>query len=238
MASWRTPAAQVVDAVPILSRGKHRRPANGACFMEFASYLAGERWSDHPACTHPLLAALARQINDRVSDAHRQQLVRAVPDVIGLTGTDLHIDAAIALRVAATALPVAGEEHQVVLAASIVNAERMVAELDGATDPAPGPLGRAALELVPDAAPWCRLRRPHSRSAKRVFARQTAPAVVRYALERIAAPNVRDRDRLLVGVLLASIADCRRWCEPLTASRSEPHRSNGSRAASAPSAAR
>jgi len=28
--------------------------------MEFASYLAGERWSDHPACTHPLLAVLAR----------------------------------------------------------------------------------------------------------------------------------------------------------------------------------
>ncbi len=28
--------------------------------MELASYLAGERWSDHPACTHPLLAEAAR----------------------------------------------------------------------------------------------------------------------------------------------------------------------------------
>jgi hypothetical protein len=27
--------------------------------MEFASYLAGERWSDRPACTRPLLAELA-----------------------------------------------------------------------------------------------------------------------------------------------------------------------------------
>ena len=46
--------------LPVLSRGKHRNPRKGACFMELASFLAGERWSDHPACTHPLLAALAR----------------------------------------------------------------------------------------------------------------------------------------------------------------------------------
>ena len=37
--------------LPVLSRGKHRNPRKGACFMEFASLLAGERWSDHPACT-------------------------------------------------------------------------------------------------------------------------------------------------------------------------------------------
>jgi hypothetical protein len=35
--------------LPVLSRGKHRNPRKGACFMEFASLLAGERWSDHPA---------------------------------------------------------------------------------------------------------------------------------------------------------------------------------------------
>jgi hypothetical protein len=217
MANWRTPAAQVdcvVSAVPILSRGKHRKATSGACFMEFASYLAGERWSDHPACTHPLLASLARQVNDRVSDAYRQQLVRAVPDVIGLTGTDLHIDTAIALHAATTALPVVGEEQQIVLATAIVNTERLVAELDGVRDPAPGPLGRAALELVPGAAPWCRLRRAHSRGARRVFARQTAPAVVRYAVDSLAAPDVPDRDRLLVDLLLTAIADCRRWCDP------------------------
>src|SRR5918994_395653 len=43
-------------ALPILSRGKHRSPRKGACFMEFASLVAGERWSDHPACTHRVLA--------------------------------------------------------------------------------------------------------------------------------------------------------------------------------------
>ena len=50
----RTVNAGVPDLVPILSRGKHRNPRKGACFMEMASYLAGERWSDHPRCTHPL----------------------------------------------------------------------------------------------------------------------------------------------------------------------------------------
>jgi hypothetical protein len=38
------------ELVPVLSRGKHRNPRRGACFMELASYLAGERWSDQPAC--------------------------------------------------------------------------------------------------------------------------------------------------------------------------------------------
>ena len=32
--------------------------------MEMASYLAGERWSDHPKCTHPLVASVARMVND------------------------------------------------------------------------------------------------------------------------------------------------------------------------------
>ena len=67
------------DLVPVLSRGKHRNPRKGACFMELASYLAGERWSDHPRCTHPLLAALARGVNDLTSDAGRAKLAELIP---------------------------------------------------------------------------------------------------------------------------------------------------------------
>ena len=58
------PQPDLPDMLPVLSRGKHRNPRKGACFMELASYLAGERWSDHPACTHPLLAAIARLVNE------------------------------------------------------------------------------------------------------------------------------------------------------------------------------
>ena len=32
-----------------LGRGKHARPEDGACAMELASMLAGERFTDHPA---------------------------------------------------------------------------------------------------------------------------------------------------------------------------------------------
>jgi hypothetical protein len=56
--------------------------------MELASLLAGERWSDHPACTHPLLAAVARHVNDHTSDVGRQRLADLIPSVIGLTGDD------------------------------------------------------------------------------------------------------------------------------------------------------
>ena len=74
MTNSRTP-----DLMPVLSRGKHRHPRKGACFMELASYLAGEKWSDHPDCTHPLLAALARDVNDHVSDGARSRLAPLIP---------------------------------------------------------------------------------------------------------------------------------------------------------------
>src|SRR5262245_51326101 len=126
-----TDRAHQTDFLPVLSRGKHRRPRKGACFMEFASYLAGERWSDHPACTHPLLAELARQVNDHTSDRARQALVGLVPDVIGVTGSDLHIDARIALRCARTALPVVSEDRQRIMANGVLACERLLADLDG-----------------------------------------------------------------------------------------------------------
>jgi len=59
------PTLTAPELMPVLSRGKHRNPRRGACFMEMVSFLAGERWSDHPACTHPLLAEMARLVNTR-----------------------------------------------------------------------------------------------------------------------------------------------------------------------------
>ena len=56
--------------------------------MEFASFLAGERWSDHPSCTHPLLAQLARHVNDSLNDGDRQKLVPLIPLVVGRRGDD------------------------------------------------------------------------------------------------------------------------------------------------------
>ena len=116
------------ELIPVLSRGKHRGPRQGACFMELVSYLAGERWSDHPACTHPLLAAVARDVNDYTSDAGRPRLAELIPSGIGLTGEDLHIDARIALACARRALPVAAAERQQTMAVSVLACERVLAK--------------------------------------------------------------------------------------------------------------
>jgi hypothetical protein len=207
-----------VEYLPMLSRGKHRRPRKGACFMEFASYLAGERWSDHPACTHPLLASLARQVNDHVSDESRQSLVELIPDVIGLTGTDLHIDAVIALETARAALPVVAEERQLVMAVAILNCERLLADLDGRQSSTLSQQSADALARVPGAEAAARRYSRGIVTSKRVFRRQTAPAIVRCAVEGIAQACVDDTDRLLVE-LLTDVIDERRMDYAISGTR-------------------
>ena len=177
--------------------------------MEYASYLAGERWSDHPACTHPLLAELARQVNDFTSDEARQELAKLVPDVIGLVGSDLRIDVGIALRAARTALPVVAEERQQMMAVAVLTCERLLADLDGC----PGaPLSQAstdALALAPGAATWARryARNAPATISHRAFRRQAAPTIVRYAVQGIAHACIPDPDSLLRDLLVAAIED-------------------------------
>ena len=79
-------SSSLPDGIPVLSRGRHHSPRRGACFMEMASVLAGERWSDHPSTTHPLLGQLARQVNDQTSDVERQQLTVLIPSVVDRRG--------------------------------------------------------------------------------------------------------------------------------------------------------
>ena len=176
--------------------------------MEYASYLAGEKWSDHPACTHPLLGELARQVNDFLSDKDRQALVELVPDMIGLTGADLRIDLRIALRAARTALPVVAEERQQVMATAVLTCERLGADLAGCPGAPVSQESRDALALAPGAATWaCRYTRNHSIS-QRAFRRQTAPTIVRYAVQGIARACIPNPDALLHDVLVGAIEDC------------------------------
>jgi len=201
----------VPDQLPVLSRGKHRSPRKGACFMEFASYLAGERWSDDPACTHPLLAAVARNVNDYTSDAGRQGLAVLIPSVIGLTSDDLHADARIALRCAQLALPVAAAERQRVLAVSILACERVLAELDRKPADSLSDDSRSALEQVPDAAAWARSFAREVRSSTTGFRRHAAPSIVSYAVEGIARAAAPQPDDLLRELLVETIRECAAW---------------------------
>ncbi len=199
------------ELMPMLSRGKHRNPRKGACFMELAAYLAGERWSDHPACTHPLLASVARMVNDQTSDAGRSRLAPLIPSVIGLTSDDLHVDARIALCCATTALPVVAEERQRVMAVAVLACERVLAHLDGRP---PGQLdeqSRAALASAPHAARWARDFTDDFWTSAKPFRQQGAPMIARHAVVGIARGCISDPDDLLYHLLVESIDECAAW---------------------------
>lgn len=202
------------EHVPILSRGKHRSPRKGACFMEFASYLAGERWSDHPACTHPLLAALARGVNDHTSDDGRQQLVTLIPSVIGLTGDDPRVDVRIALLCARTALPIVGFERQRVMAVGVLSCRQALAHFD---DCGPEPVDEHtgdALAQTPRAAEWASQFTSEVTASIKGFRRIAAPSIVSSAVQGIAQACVPDPDAILRGLLAEAIRQARQLLSP------------------------
>ena len=90
----------IPNTLPTLSAGAHRPDDGKACVMEYVSLLAGEEWSDTPACTYRPLSRAAQAINDRLSDAERHLLV---PLIGRLLGTTLPVDDRLfAIRVART----------------------------------------------------------------------------------------------------------------------------------------
>lgn len=98
--------------MPMLARGRHRSPRRGACFMELASYLAGEPWTDSPACTDPSLAHLARLVNDLSTDDARPHLSSMIPSVIGLRDLGRGFADELALIASVHALPIAAQDRQ------------------------------------------------------------------------------------------------------------------------------
>jgi hypothetical protein len=184
--------------------------------MEFASFLAGEPWSDHPRCTHPLLAGLARAVNDNTSDEGRQRLLGFIPSVIGLTGDDPRVDAAIAIRCAAMALPDVAEPRQRALAVGLIASERLLRELNTESS-TPWDLtdllvhARSALEMVPQAARWAVDFTSDTRLDVRTLQRQSAPTIVRVSVVGIAEACIPDPDDRLHDMLTAVIDECRGW---------------------------
>jgi hypothetical protein len=69
-----------------LGRGWHGPPSNGlvdACVMEAVSYVAGEPFSDHPACASPILTSFLISWNDNLNDTDRQMLKPYIPRLVG-----------------------------------------------------------------------------------------------------------------------------------------------------------
>lgn len=205
----------VPDVMPHLSAGRHRNPRRGACFMEFASYLAGERWSDHPACTDRTLAALARGVNDLVADDRRDELVTLIPRVVGLRGGgDLGL--LVSLRTAIVALPISSMERQRVLAAGILS---LCALLESKNVPSAEIRTEAhdALLQVPDAARWASA---HIRSVSPRYPHLdtiSSELIVATAVVGAARACVPDPDAYLIRMLTQTVDDVERIVRPSVA---------------------
>jgi hypothetical protein len=212
-------SSNLPDGIPVLSRGRHRTPRRGACFMEFASVLAGERWSDHPSCTHPLLGQLARQVNDYSSNDGRQELTLLVPSVVDRRGND-QAWLTIAVAVAAKVVLEVPEPMQRALSGGLLQAEQLCA--DAPELAATRQQAQAALELVPGAVAWVERLGIRRRVDAKTFARRCAPTMVRCAVEGVVTSRRPDTDRALRELLETGIAAC-----PATAPVEAPARRPG-----------
>jgi hypothetical protein len=198
----------VPDGLPVLSRGKHRNPRQGACFMEMASLLANEPWSDRPRCTHPLLAQLARLVNDHTSDAGRADLVVMIPEVIGLHGHGLAWEVELVAAVAAKAVYDVPEPQQRALAAGLLRCDELAVTC-AATNVDRAAI-RTALEQVPGAASWARDFIDGAAPLKpRAFQRHSAPAMLVCAVRGTAEAAVSDQDARLRDLLRTGIGTTR-----------------------------
>lgn len=206
-------AVEVPEGMPVLSRGKHRRPREGGCFMEFASYLAGERWSDHPACTQPLLASLARLVNDSTTDAGRGALAPLVPAVVGLRSDDPRFDAVIARRCALVALPRAPIDEQRALAVGLLAAERMLARLDGRPVDGLSSEATTVLAAVPAVRDWALAFAAGEVPRLRTYRKHAAPTAVRCAVQGTLAGGPADSDRALADLLERVVDEARAFLD-------------------------
>ena len=68
-----------------LYAGKHQPNGHG-CFMEVASQIAGEEWTDYPECVSPVIAAFGRSWNDALPDACGERSTKSDPRALCRSG--------------------------------------------------------------------------------------------------------------------------------------------------------
>lgn len=172
--------------------------------MEYVSYLAGERFSDHPSCTHPLLASLARNVNDHLSDPARQRIVPLIHRVVGLAGDHPLIAPGLSIHAATTAIPVAAYEHQKALVVGVLRSMRELENCPGEDASRLRDLASNGLAFCPSATTWARqfVSRPWGRGQH--FER-AAPHVINLAV--VSTSESVDADDLLCGLLEHAVAE-------------------------------
>ena len=116
-----------------LCRGRHAGPGDRGCLMELASALAGETWSDHPASVQPVLAAVARVVNDRVGEQDRACLEQFLPAMIGTATDDIDSYARLVIVCATAALTEERVRSHPDIRAEVESARRMAQRALSAT---------------------------------------------------------------------------------------------------------
>ena len=201
------------DILPVLSRGKHRRPKQGACFMEMASVMAGEKWSDHPGCTHPVLAELARLVNDNSTDEHRSELAVLVPTAVGLSpgspDQDLRWTVGLTSAIAAYAVTRVPQPSQRALAAGLLTMQRVM-EARGLVGVPGTERIDAALADVPEEVRFARRLSDGRAVSDRLVRSQVAPAVARSAVKGLVTGHEPDPDHALRALLESALDVARR----------------------------
>jgi len=202
--------AVVPEFMPMLSPGKHRSARSGGCFMEIASFLAGDPWSDHPKCTDPALAEVSRCVNDVMPDSARSLLAPMIPSVIGTGGRSrddrMRIAASVVRECTLVGLPLVSVKTRP-LACALLVAEEVLDESTGAA--------AAALATQPEAADFARrfLRdNPKGWREHRSYLSLAAPEAVRCAVRTVSeelgdeAPDILAR--MLARAIGAVHAEC------------------------------
>ena len=206
----------IESGMPVLSAGRHRNSRRGACFMEYASFLAGQRWSDHPACTHPTLAALARLVNDLTSDAGRHELAPHITSVVGLAGDDPRVPVVLSVLAASSALPVASQARQRALATALLRCEQLLGQWQGPVVDRARMRIRVAFLMTPGVEDWARNFLGEAALRVPTPLQLADDAILRTSTIGIADACIQDADARLKRLLAASIDECRLLLAPTT----------------------
>ncbi|PFG20968.1 hypothetical protein [Serinibacter salmoneus] len=209
---------------PPLDGRRHLLRRDRATFLEAVTVLAGERWSDSPSGTDPVIAALARSVNALVSNPARERLTPLVPLAVGLRSDEPHWNAWLSLRVIGEVLPTAPEVRQRSLAVGVLAAARTLrgSEHDGAAHRGPvvdsqglTPGARAAAEQVPAALRWARefisSNADGHASGSEPYGTDAASRVMENAAHAIVESTAHDPDGELIRLLAGTLVAARAW---------------------------
>ena len=178
--------ATSVIMMELLGRGVHANPRRGCNVLEYASVLAGERWSSRPRSVHPALADVAGMVNDQMTDDDRRLLTPLAPWLLGTSTADPRAWPAITGTCTRAALAWASEPGKPRLKADLDTARNWLAEASRSPD---------------------RRRPPWAGRRERRWARHAIYAAL---LTVAASADQDDADARLCQVLLDCVNECRR----------------------------